>query len=414
MAAGGFKFGQASATYNSSTYSTKRDWALAVHKARCDAFFLAQYGAGDEWACYTTGLYNEISESRTVGGNTYTLKIQDIHPLTDDTTGEYPAFITFWMINGQNTEYAIITSNGVNFNSSYSSDFTKGLYIPKDKLPCTGIWGDNYRFTYYSLAHSYGNAGFYSHDFSANGIRGEQLSVLPICGFDGNNENSSYVVNSSYGIIYNPTQGVTYSFGYAVRGTVIECFYRTSQYDANSGWNWSIIGEILSNPTSGYSTAYYSYYTSGGERSKIDNSYCPKYSGNLCAFSCIDNEENVFPPSNLSGGTRYSCLRPSYMPSRCNSTMPSELLFSAGCLAFCQSSGGHTTESYSGIDGNGNCVAGLIDTDILRIVPRQACTVGGAIYQGGNFVVPAKQINVYSCDDFGILLGWDPSNESIV
>ena len=413
MAAGGFKFGQASATYDSSTYTTKREWALAVHKARCDAFFLAQHREGDNWGCHTTNLYNEISESRTVDSATYTLKIQDVHPLTDDTTGEYPAFITFWTKNGQNTAYAIITSNGVNFNSSYSSDFTKGLYIPKDKMPCTGIWS-NYRYTYYSLAHSYGNAGFYMYDFSADGIRGEQLSVLPICGFDGNNVNSNYVVNSGYSIIYNPVNGVTYSFGYAIRGTVIECFYRTSQYDANSGWNWSIIGEILSNPTSGYSTAYYSYYTGGSERSKIDSSYFQRYSCNSCAFSCIDNEENVFPPSNLSGESRFSCLRPSYIPSRCNSTMPSELLFSAGCLSFCQNNGSQATESYSGIDGNGNCVAGLIDTDVLRIVAKQACTVGGATYQGGNFVVPAKQVNIYNCDDFSILLGWDPSNESIV
>ena len=71
MAAGGFKFGQASATYDSSTYTTKRAWALAVHRARCDAFFLAQYREGGNWETVETEELNEFSDSRT--GSEYML-----------------------------------------------------------------------------------------------------------------------------------------------------------------------------------------------------------------------------------------------------------------------------------------------------------------------------------------------------
>lgn len=414
MAAGGFKFGQASATYDSSTYSTKRDWALAVHKARCDAFFLAQHREGDTWGCNQTGLYNEISESRTVDGSTYTIYIQDIHPLSTDTTGDYPSFVTFWFRNGENTGYCIITSNGVNNQSTQSSNYQRGLYIPIERMAGTGS-SSTYAYVFSSLAHSYGNAGFVTKDLSDSyGLRGEQLPVLPLCGFNGTTKNNSYNVNDNNGMVYNPTQGVTYSFGYAIRGHVIECFYRTSEYSANSGWNWSIIGEILSSGESGYNTAFYAYNNSGYEKAIIDTSYYPRYSGSSCAFSCIDYQEEAFPPQISIGTTRYPCLRPSFIPNRCNSSTPSDLLYSAGCLAFCQNSGSMSTETNDGIDGYGNCVAGLISTDVLRIVSRQACTVGGATYQSGNFVCPLNQMGIANSDDFGILLGWDSSNESIV
>lgn len=415
MAAGGFKFGQASATYDSATYSTKRDWALDVHRARCDAFFLAQGREGSNWTSRQTGLYDEISESRTVSGRTYTLYIQDIHPLSTDTTGEYPAFVSYWRRSGETTLYCIITSNGVNNQSEFSSNYQRGLYIPLNKMPNTGS-SSSYRYVFSSLAHSYGNNGFSSVDLSSDsGLIEQQLPILPLCGFSGSTKNNSFNVNDYYSVIYNPTQGVTYSFGYAIRGYVIECFYRTSEYTTNSGWNWSIIGEILSNGESGYNTAFYTYYNSGDEKTIIDSNHSPRYSNQPCAFACINNEELVFPPPVLNTNmTRYPKLSPSFMPCRCNTTMPSELLFSAGCLSFCQRSGSFYSESNGGIDGNGNCVAGLINTDVLRIVSRQACTVGGATYQSGNFVCPLNQTSIENSDDFGIILGWDPSNESIV
>ena len=420
MAAGGFKFGQASATYNSSTYTTKRAWALDVHRARCDAFFLAQHregigAGGNTWFSLQTELYNEIGESRTVGGETYTLYIQDIHPLSTDTTGDYPAFASYWRRYGENTLYCIITSNGVNNQSTYSTNYQRGLYIPLNKMPNTGS-SANSRYVFSSLAHSYGNNGISSVDLSNDsGLTEQQLPILPLCGFSGNTKSNSYTVNDNTSVIYNPTQGVTYSFGYAIRGHVIECFYRTSEYTSNSGWNWSIIGEILSNGESGYNTAFYTYYNNGNEKTIIDSNYYPRYSNQSCAFACINNEELVFPPSVLNTNvTRYPKLSPSFMPCRCNTTMPSELLFSAGCLSFCQQTGSLYSESNGGIDGYGNCVAGLINTDILRIVARQACTVGGATYQSGNFVCPLNQVGTINSDDFGILLGWDTSNESIV
>lgn len=412
MAAGGFKFGQASATYDSATYTTKRDWALAVHKARCDAFFKAQLNDGGDWDCATVGSITETREPIT--GETYTLYIDDLHPTSSDTTGQYPAFVTYFQYSGvPSAEYAIITSNGMHRYSSYESNITYGMYIHSSRLP---YQSSSYMYSFLSLAHSYADNGFSGHSFSTSLANLYELPVLPICGFYGDTIGSSNTTaNDNKSVIYNPTQGVTYSFGYAVRGLAIECFYKTSQYTANSGWNWSIIGRILTNGINS-GIAYYSYYTSGYEKSIIDGSYYPRYSNSQCPFACIDSNGGIFPSSSsgISNTTRYSKLSPSYMPNRCNTSTPSDLLYSAGCLSLCQSSGSLNTETGSGIDGNGNCVAGLIDTDILRIVARQACTVGGATYQGGNFVCPLNQIGVYNCDDFGVLLGWDSSNESIV
>lgn len=415
MAAGGFKFGQSSATYDSSTYSTKRDWALDVHRARCDAFFLAQYREGDNWSSVTGG-GTTITESRTVGTvGSYTLYILDLHPTSSDTTGAYPAFVTIWQSG--NEEYAIITSNGMHWYSGWSSDVTRGLYINGIHLPNTSN-STSYKYVFYSLAHSFAKNGFSAYSFDDSSIESSELPVFPICGWDGRTRGETSPTADTYSsMIYQPTQGVTYSFGYAIRGSVIECFYKTSEYSVNSGWNWSIIGDILGDPSSGYSTAYYTYYNSSDrETYPISDNYYPRYSGSGCAFACIDFEEGVFPPPLLSTNvSRYPCLRPSYIPARCNSSTPGELLFSAGCLAFCKLSGiPSPVESSDGVDGNGNCVIGLIDTDILRIVPSQACTVGGAVYQGGNFVVPCKQAYITNSDDFGILLGWDSSNESIV
>ena len=87
MSAGGFMFGQSSATYDSAEYSTKRDWALDLHRARCDAFYKAQRSEGQNWSTQSDGNGTWISESRTVGSANYTLKIRDLHPLSVDTTG---------------------------------------------------------------------------------------------------------------------------------------------------------------------------------------------------------------------------------------------------------------------------------------------------------------------------------------
>ena len=412
MSAGGFMFGQASATYDSATYSTKRDWALELHRARCDAFYKAQRNEGQNWSTQSDGTGTWFSESRTVGSGNYTLKIRDLKPTSVDTTGEYPAFVTVWRhTNGY--EYAIITSNGMKWGTG-ATPLINEMYIGGAHLPMD-MSNSSRKYTFISFAHSFANNGFANYSFGSDILNDGELSVLPLCGFNGTTSNtSSATSNNSNGVVYNPAQGVTYSFGYAIRGAVIECFYRTSSYNANSGWNWSIIGQILSNPLSGNNAACYCYYGEGGEKDIITSNYYPRYSERACAFSCLDYNNKSFSGINNSNIIRYPRLAPCFYPSRCSTVSPSELPFSAGCLCICASSSVLYQESDAGIDGNGNCTAGLIDTDVLRIVARQACTVGGAIYQGGNFVVPCSQLGIANANDFSVILGWDASNESIV
>lgn len=417
MSAGGFMFGQASVTYNSATYTTKRDWALAVHKARCDAFLLAQKRAQDKWSTIQTVDINEFSDTRTIDGTTVTLYIQDYHPLSSDTTGAYPAFVSYFE-HEDGAEYCIITANGMHQIPSKESDITYGMYIYSNYLVGDGTSSTN-KFAFYSLAHCYANNGFNDYNFGIiDTPNSEQLAVCPIMGFDGKmvNNSSQRTSNSGSSLVYNPTQGVTYYFGYAIRGTVIEVFYRASNYDSNTGWNWSLIGPILMNPASGHSTAMYCYYGGGSssELMPITTNYYPSYSGHSCIFQCINSSGEFFPQFASANVNRYPRLSPGFWPSFCSTSLPSELPYSAGFLSFTVMTSVMYTESFVGIDGNGGCFAGFIDTDILRIVPRPACTVGGSIYQGGNFVCPAKQIAIDQCNDFGVLLGWDYMNESIV
>ena len=417
MSAGGFMFGQASVTYDSATYTTKRDWALAVHKARCDAFLLAQKREGNHWSTTQTSDINEFSDTRTIDGTTVTLYIQDYHPLSSDTTGAYPAFVSYFE-HEYGAEYCIITANGMHQIPSKASDITYGMYIYSNYLVGNGTSSVN-KFSFYSLGHCYANSGFNDYVLTTNGTpNAEQLAVCPIMGFDGNmvNNSSQKTSNSSKGLVYNPVQGVTYYFGYAIRGTVIETFYRSSSYTANTGWNWSLIGPILVNPASGYSTAMYCYYSgsNSSELAIIDSNYYPCYSQRSNIFQCIDSDGEFFPKFISSSVNRCPRLAPGFWPNLCTTSLPSELPYSAGFLTFCYNTSVVYTESFAGIDGHGGCFAGFIDTDILRIVGRQACTVGGATFQGGNFVSPVNQLGMENCNDFGVLLGWDSANESIV
>ena len=124
--------------------------------------------------------------------------------------------------------------------------------------------------------------------------------------------------------------------------------------------------------------------------------------------------ENPTHPPNVHYALGTPILSQRGNSSRKTGNLPAELPYSAGFLTFSSYTSILYTENFVGIDGKGGCFAGFIDTDILRIVPRPACTVGGATYQGKNFVCPASQIGMDQGNDFGVLLGWDYMNESIV
>ena len=91
MASGGFYFSKSSVTYNPQTNGVSaREWGLAVHLARCEAFLNAatrEYLTTNHngWSSVNTSLGStimssngsELTETVTVGGSFLTVYIQD-------------------------------------------------------------------------------------------------------------------------------------------------------------------------------------------------------------------------------------------------------------------------------------------------------------------------------------------------
>lgn len=426
--AGGFKFGKASVTYDSTTYPTKRDWALAVHKARCQALMNAAYaslGGIGYFPRIQTGI-SEVTDTVHVKYGTkeedVTIYIQDLHT-SSATKDDYPAFVSFFKvgIGGDSPEYCIVTSNGFHGNSSYASNHTYGLYVNSAKLARNG--SANMRFYPMNLAHSFAVRGFSNYDLSSNVVNQGELSITNCFNTDNNQAytitSSSKTSNNNNGMVYNPTVGRTYTFGYAVKygdsGSMIEAFYRVSNYESNAGWLWCIIGEIFDNTclVNAFPVGSYKPYRgSVTETSQLQLSTTTDYA-NYSACEVVGVGGVKFPVDTMNYFTTVPVLMPSFLPLRCNSNTPDELTYAAACLGF-GGAGYNNTITIAGIDGLGNCVKGYIKTDLLRMVSFLATKIGGTTYQGGNFVVPSNCGAVQNKMEFGIILGWDADNESIL
>lgn len=413
MAVGGFKFAQEKVTYYSEMFPTKYDWALAIHKARCLAFLRAQNSAGDEWERKLL-ISNDMDEEYLVDGVWFYAYITDFFKTTNK---DYAAFLSVFTHKSTGEEYCIITSNGMNWTGSYAGDGQYGLCFDKARLPWDPS-SDDMVYSYYSMAHGYSENGFDltgANMFDSVPNVDGCLPILPICGFDGNRiGQNNTTADNYYSLVANPSIGVQYSFGYAVRGRAIETFYKTSDGVTGAGWHWSIIGHILKDPVGLSEIAYCSYGTGGGEISPMESNYCPRYSQVYCPFACIASDGKMFPNFSNPNATRLPKLSPGFIPSLCKSTLPTYIPFSAAAISLVQNNGVIDSEDFAGINGGGEMCAGFIDPEILRVVSAQACQIGGATLDGKKFVCPEKQFVIHDGDDFGVVLGWDASNESIL
>lgn len=429
MANGGFYYAEESVTYNAANYNTVRDWAYAVHVARCKAFARStQKGAdtyyGGFWNTdYTVSDLEEYIPYDPDDPDSYMLviNIQDLHKSDVDPTGQYPAFVTIFENGRTLTHYAIITSNGFTNNLAYTSDPTKGLYIPSSKFGGDGY----YKFIPFDLAHAFAANGFANpSNIQTGDIGNGELPITTICGLNCSQTGSStYTGNASNSIVYNPTEGITYTFGYAVKDLAIECFYKTSESAA--GMMWSIIGNIFTGDLgyddesmlfSKFPFGYYApWRNSFNEKNGLtasEYSYLASNSRIECDVLRDDGWSYRYKSHGLSVPSIASMM-PSYMPFRSSSSSPQRLKWASGCVGFSFDPGYNYVRSFDGIDGLGNNTKGFIRDDLLRVVSIFATRIGGATYQGSNFVA-MNMGTPQNYQDFGILLGWDPSNPSII
>lgn len=431
MSTGQFGYAEKSITYAAADYSTVRAWALAVHIARCEAFFRAcqkNLNSGTYGGVWNTDYtVSDLEEYIPYNpddpdSENFVLYIQDLHPSNIDTTGQYPAFLTVFENGRSITKYVIITSNGFTNNPSYSSDHTKGLYIPNEKYQGNGT----YKFIPIDLAHMFcANDLSTASDIRTGTLGNGELTISTPYGVNCADTTTNANTNNGNGIIYKPTEGVTYTFGYAVKDLAIECFYRNSLFPSGSSMLWSIIGNIFDGDL-GFNedTGLFEKFPFGefspwrnalDERSGLSlNSY--SFLGNTnklsCDVLCDDGwsyKKSIVGQSVLSK----ACMLPSYSPFRSSSSSPDKLKWAAGCVGFSFDCGYQSVRSFGGIDGSGNNTKGFVKDDVLRLVSAMATRTGGSTYKNGEFVA----MNMGTPQDsmeFGVLLGWDSTNQSIL
>lgn len=426
--AGGYIYEQVDLGYNQSTNGVStRSWALAIHKARCEAFVKAvvreyNYFGGNDWYSVQTSLYDEFSEWI----DTKTVYIQDIHPTSVDAGEQYPAFVTFFKNNGTGSEYCILTYSGFNAYDSYSdptSYYNYGLYMPKDNLQ-RGAYSTSYVSCGSDMSHAFAKNGFASYDVCSSSFLslGDCTHIMPAGtkyeGYDSsyNTDSNSLVgCRAQNGASDSALVGKTYNFGFAIKGTQIIALTRRS--DAN-GWLWSIIGEIFDTlidqtDTHKVGCITHDYYSS--DENEVSTSHDTVLNNNTTAdgrVSFCTNTGTTFKSTNGSINTEYTRSIGHFGISPCartDNTIPSDTRYNAVAVGSCYNYF-TSTSSDSGVDGNGNGCKGFIDTNMLRQVSAGLCQSVGSTFQAGNFVCMKAS---YS-SQYGFILGWDPSNISIM
>lgn len=426
--AGGYIYEQVDLGYNSSTNgATTRSWALAIHKARCEAFVKAvvreyNYFGGNDWYSVQTGLYDEFSEWI----DTKSVYIQDIHPTSVDTGGQYPAFVTFFKNNGTGAEYCILTYSGFNAHDSYSDPTTYynyGLYMPKANLQ-RGSNNVSYACCGSDMSHAFAKSGFANYDVCSNSFLslGDCTHIMTAAQ-KGEGSASTYIKSTASlvgcraqnGASDGSLVGKTYQFGFAVKGTQIIALMRRS--DAN-GWLWSVIGEIFDvlidqNDTHKVGCLSNDYYSGSMEETSTSHAVVTDTSNTADGrVSFCTNAGIPFKSTNGSIHTEYTRSLGYYAISPCartDNTIPSDTRYNAVAVGSFYNAFNNTS-SENGVDGNGNGCKGFIDTNLLRQVSGGVCQSVGSTFQAGNFVC----MKADNSNQYGFILGWDPSNISIM
>ena len=422
MSAGGFIFEKANLAYDANTNGvTIRDWALAVHKARCQAFLDAatreQQNGGQGWYSLETMINDEMSEY--VGGSYYSgnVYIHDIHPLSVDVNGEFPAFVSFMKANNSGAEYCIITARNYHCNPNYSdrlSQYSEGLYMNSENL-CKN--GSSYEFGQ-SMGHAFALNGFGSYDvtnsnfcsYGCTKIIGSYRFKSWSNNYTNNYDNASLIYRRVSSQTSSYLVGKTYSFGYAIKGEQIETFYRRT--DA-AIWLWSVIGNILDTLIADNDTSRVCAITVPFQQNNSETEF------NYTVFDHNNSPISTYVSFTNSSGLPYTpsisyinCdITRTYngcSATRTSNSAPSDVRYNA--IAVFASLTGEITSSDPGIDGSGNGGKGFVSTDVLRMVSSSACPTSGVTFQGGNFV----SIKAGLSGGIGFILGWDNSNESII
>lgn len=428
MTAGGYIFEKKNLVYdaNSNGKSVAR-FALEIHKARCEAFLEAAHRSesfgNDLWEPVQTNESDEFLQTLnyTKDSGYVEYYIRDPFSLYSDIDNSsmlYPAFYSFFKNAKTDAEYLILTNHG------WKNDGTTALYVNPDFL-CYGVSQSNLNTVSIgqSMSHAYAENGFNSYDITDNSfIDTSTTNILAtIQPFDFNKTESS-IRSSSESLIGRRVNsisnsnlvGYTFQFGYAIKNSHIITLHRRS---TNTMWSWAIIGNIIGKFMTGVSDGVAGIMHPYGDGS----SYCSEYSVNGASFhsytadnrvSFMDNNSHTYKKSSTVIKCYYSGDNDStaYPTMRTSTETPNDgISYISVCIGAALSA--YSSEiSDSGVDGNGNGCIGYVDTDLIRLISGKLCQTCGATFQGGNFI----SMKAHTSAQSGYILGWDPSNESIM
>lgn len=404
MSAGGFKFAKVTIQGDSASYAAVTDWGLAVHKARCEAFLRATERENGHWTPVETSLTGETTTSVNYDDeNTATVYYTQIAPSTT-----YPCYLSVFQDTDSNAQYMLLTGAGFTPNSASSTC----AYINPARANKLETSGSGYYRMSPSFMHAMAMNGFSSYDPSESAMAEDEIPFTAQYGIGTAVQSNAYTYNKS--MVYQYTgasyTGYPYTFGFAVKGTVIESFY---QFDGGVPF-WSIIGEIFESDCIG-SHPYGVLASPSTETSEVTTvvshqKWVDDAASQLCA---MDYEGNHYPNASIksaaSANISSRCM-PSYNACRANATVPTNLYYGSLCCGFFVSPS--SPQSIAGLDADGNLQKGYISSDILRVVSPFLCRSAGSIFQSGAFIGMGSTST--DAGVLGILLGWDSSNDSLM
>lgn len=441
MTSGGFGYASASVTYHAADYGTNYAFALALHTARVTAFLRATYKASvlsggatfssDKWTSIHFTDYGSSRAELSINveydpdghpGDTVPVYIQDVFGSSETS---YPAFVTVFENPDSGSQFSITTAKGYHNNSSYVGTPSRGMYIPLDRCLSNGYL----QKLPMAFAHAFAANGFSAVNSSGDIDDGDypatlgELPQMPSYGLYGSTSAGTFSTSGDTSVIKSPVEGVTYQFGYSVKGLVIEGFYRLSSYASTTGASWDISGQIFDGDpgwdedAGTFSGTCFGYYAPS-----INNFQCysnralsdvVQFFGVFANVDALNSAQKSYMQAVRANGAGVQCFAassPGYLPMRSASTIGDKLVWSTGCLAWSANAGYDSIRSLPSIDGQGNTVKGFFRDDVLRFVSVFATRLGGTTYQGGNFI--SMNCGQNSGFELGVLLGWDGSNSN--
>ena len=461
MAAGGYVYEKETATYDSSVFNTKLDWALHVFRKQIYAFLAAstrsatvngdahQYWDLDttRWeyssdkkelddssdGVHTPEEWEAVSEA-FLNQNTDPDAVYPIFSYTSDTA--YPALGCFFVgrggehlffCNSTKVDSGTHTDNAhmhwyssSDYNSTLEIDEANSSYDLFNNCTMSIYAGFNVMFS--------PNSNFVGNTPSVAGFR--PRSCLPPMGIvkgKTTSNGSTYSVNGYFNgetkTVIGSTSTQEHTFGFCVKRDQVIYLYRRADWGSGV-YCLLIFGNILNNLSNEGDTnaqAALSISTSLSETSisTLDSSlsayFNARYESAFGRYPICFADANGDGVFNFNGYIRSQgtskTMQPSIVPSA--SSQASKVPYSAFCVACLQN---RSTNGYSvPLVKNGIGTKGFVNTDILRAVPMEKC-VGGATFENGKFMSPTPYTPysggvVELQQSISFIIGWDPSNE---